>query len=248
MDSGKHILVFGAGGTTGRHVVERALNDGHRVRAVEKGAPPDFVRPEIAPPDRLEAVAADVLRDELDPLVEGVDAVISAMGVPLSPRTVLDPPPLYTEGALRMTRAMKAAGLRRLVVISASFAANRHRAPLWFQAGAMPALWRVYDQMADMERLLRATDAVDWTAVRPGWLLDRPFTGDYTVAEDAIPRGTIRTRHADLAHFILRCATTDDWVRKTPAIARREALRYSGPHALLNELSGLIPLQPGRRS
>ena len=233
MSDGKHILVFGAGGTTGRYIVERALNDGHRVRAVEKGAAPAF-----APHDRLESAAADVLHDSLDPLVESVDAVISAMGVPLSPRTVLDPPPLYTEGALRITQAMKAAGLRRLVVISASFARNRHRAPLWFQAGAMPALWRVYDQMANMERLLRATDGVDWTAVRPGWLLDLPFTGDYTVAEDAIPRGTIRTRHADLAHFILRCATTNDWLRKTPAIARREALRYSGPHALLDELAG----------
>ena len=243
MSEPKHILVFGAGGTTGREIVSRALDDGHRVRAAERSTPPD-----LPPHERLETVAADVLADALAPVVGGVDAVISALGVPLSPRSVIDPPPLYTEGTLRIVQAMKAASVRRLVVISASFAARRDSGPLWFRAAALPALHQVFAQMADMERILRATDGIDWTAVRPGWLLDAPYTGDYTVAEDVIPRGTIRTRHADLAEFMLRCATTGDWVGKAPAVARREALRYSGPHALLAELADILPRPRPRRA
>ncbi|MBM9594830.1 NAD(P)H-binding protein [Rhodobacteraceae bacterium MCCB 386] len=229
--------MLGAGGKTGREAVRQALDSGHHVRAVEKGRAPD-----LPPHDRLTTTTADVLDDDLVPLMQGVDAVVSTLGLRLSPMTALGPPPLYTEGALRITQAMKSAGVQRLVVISASFAANRQQAPLWFQAAAMPSLMRIFDQMADMERVLRATEGVDWTAVRPGWLLDLPSTGDYTVAEDVIPRGMIRTRHGDLAHFMLRCATGGDWIRGTPAIARPEALRHSTPPALLAEIRGALGL------
>ena len=217
MSEPKHITVLGAGGVTGRKVVDQALADGHRVRAVELSQP--FGMPDD---ERLECVTADVMKDDLDHVVAGTDVVISALGLPLSLQTAIDPPPLLIEGALRTTRAMRAAGVRRYIVISASFVAARDRGPIWFRAPAMPTLQRIFAQMGDMERLLRATCDIDWTAVRPGWLLDEPFTGDYTVAEDVIPRNMIRTRHADLAHFMLRCATSDDWIGKTPAIARRQ--------------------------
>ncbi len=238
----KQILVFGAGGTTGREIVARALDEGHVVHAAEKDPPagmPDH--------ERLRLSIADVLRDDLAPLMEGADTVISALGVGLTPQTTLDPPPLYSEGTLRIVEAMKGAGLRRLVVISASFVGGHRDLPLWFRAMALPALHQVITQMADMERILRASDAIDWTAVRPGWLLDAPHTGDYTVAENTIPRGMIRTRHADLADFMLRCATSADWLRAFPAIARREPLRESGPHALVAEfLSAMRPRLPHR--
>lgn len=89
-----------------------------------------------------------------------------------------------------------------------------------------------------MERLFAAARDIDWTAVRPGWLLDAPLTGDYAVKPDAIPDDLIRTRHADLAHFMLRCVETGDWVRATPAIARKEDDEVSAPSAVLKEMTG----------
>ena len=139
---------------------------------------------------------------------------------------------------LTYLKAMRKTGVKRLIVISASFVASRDRGPIWFRAAAMPALDRVFRQMGDMERILRSTDDIDWTAVRPGWLLDGARTGDYTVTPDVIPRGLIRTRHADLADFMLTLAEGKGWNRQTPAIARKEPFSVSSPLALLRELAG----------
>jgi hypothetical protein len=172
----------------------------------------------------------------LAPLLADADAVISALGVSIGPRTILDPPPLYTEGTLRIVRAMQATGRLRLGVISAAFAAPAPRMPLWFRTTAALALHRLFQQMADMERVLQATDTLQWTAFRPGWLLDLPHSGDATVQANVLPRGMIRTRRADLAAFMVETIGTDRWVRATPVIARKEARRYEAPPALLREL------------
>lgn len=224
------VAVFGASGATGRHVVTEAQARGWQVRAIEPQWPD--------PPEGVEAVTADVLRDDLTEVLAGTDAVISALGLGLSLQSVADPPPLYTEGARRIIRGMRANGIRRLIVISASFVATRDRGPAAFRGTAMIALDRIFDQMADMERILATAEDIDWTAVRPGWLMAGERTDDYVVVPDAIPPDLIRTRHADLAHFMTGLAAGDDWVRATPAIARAEAPEHSSSAAVLRELAG----------
>lgn len=223
-------VVFGANGVTGRQVVEEALSSGALVRAVEhhwQGDEPD--RP------GLSFHQADVLEDDLSPLVDGASGVISALGVGLSPTTVMDPPPLYTEGAVRIVKAMQAAGVRRLAVISAVFVDEAQPLPSWFRATALTGLKLVYRQMADMERILRVASDIDWTAVRPAWLLDEPKTGDYEVSDGTLPEGIIRTRHGDLADFLVKVMADDTFIGKTPAIGREEDFSHTNPTALLRE-------------
>lgn len=228
----KRLAIFGAGGKTGRHVVSQAAETGHRIRAIEPEWPDD-----AALPGGVEKVTGDLLNDDLVPLIEGCDAVISAIGLGLSASSVLSPPPLYTKGTERLIEAMTRAGIPRLVVISASFVASRDRGPVWFRATASVALSNVFSQMGEMERLLRSSE-LDWTAVRPGWLLDAPLTADYRVTPEVIDEDVIRTRHADLAHFMLSCIEDDAWSRQTPAIARPEPDSASTPDKLLADMGG----------
>ena len=225
------ILVLGAHGVTGQEVVKQAVAKGHHVRAAEMKWPDD------APPagHNVERVTANVIEDDLGPIVDGVDAVISALGVPGDPKTLMDPPPLYTTGTRNLIDAMDARGVRRLVTISASFVVTHDRGPLLFRTTAIPALTRVLHQMGEMEDLLLASD-LDWTAVRPGWLLPEPLTGDYVVTPDVIPEDLIRTRHADLAHFMLHCVESGEWARATPAIARPEAGELSSSFEVVKEM------------
>ena len=231
MSDPKKILVLGAQGVTGREVVKQAVAQGHHVRAAEMKWPDD------APPagHNVERVTANVIEDDLGPIVEGVDAVISALGVPGDPATLMDPPPLYTTGTRKLIDAMQARGVSRLVTISASFVVTHDRGPLLFRTTAIPALTRVLHQMGEMEEMLRASP-LDWTAVRPGWLLPEPLTADYVVVPDVIPEDLIRTRHADLAHFMLHCAVTGEWSRQTPAIARPEADELSSSFEVVKEM------------
>ncbi len=212
----QRILVFGAEGATGREVVRQVVAEGHVVRASEWS----FRAPEALPPG-VEAVPANVLSDDLRPVVAGMDAVISCLGVRNDPRTLLDPPPLYVDGTARIVQAMQAEGVRRVVVISASFVVAKDRGPMLFRTAVIPSLTRVLDQMRGMEAVLRVS-GLDWTAVRPGWLMPGEPTGDAWIGPDVIPPELIRTRVGDLAALLLDCAVNGAWSRATPAIARDE--------------------------
>lgn len=228
----RRILVFGAEGATGREVVRQAAAKGHPVRASER----EFKARDDLPPG-VEAVPADVLGDDLRPLVRGVDAVISCLGVPNDPKTLLNPPPLYTEGTRRIMEAMEAEGVRRIVVISASFVAAPDRGPFLFRTAVIAALSKVLDQMRAMEAMLRAS-SLDWTAVRPGWLMEAEPSGDPWIGPDVIPEELIRTRTGDLAALLLDCAADDRWLRQTPAIARDEDdLKESSTEVILEMLA-----------
>ena len=223
------ILLLGPGGGTGKHILQQALDQGHGVRGVERDFPSGF-----CDHPAFEACEADILEDDLAPVMRGCDVVVSALGLGRDPQTLADPPQLYTEGAVRIVEGMRAAGLKRLIVISAAFAARDAGVPLWFRAATIP-LTGIFRQMAAMEQVLRATPDIAWTAVRPGWLLNRDVSDHYEISEDALPKGTLRTRRADLAKFMLECASDDRWVRKTPFIAGRESLHLETPPALIEE-------------
>lgn len=212
----RRILVFGANGATGRELVRQAAAKGHVVRASDLSFGDAGELPE-----GVEAVPADVLKGDLRPVVRGMEAVVSCLGVPNDPKTLLDPPPLYTTGTRRIMEAMEAEGVRRIVVISASFVAAQDRGPFLFRTAVMAALSKVLDQMREMEAMLRAS-SLDWTAVRPGWLMQGEATGDAWIGPDVIPPELIRTRIGDLAALLLDCAANDAWLRATPAIARDE--------------------------
>ena len=225
------ILLFGASGDTGRHILKQAVAKGHEVIGAEPHPPAGFADEYASA--RIEKV--DLLNDDMSSLFEGCDAVVSAIGLGRDPKTLLDPPPLYTEGAVRMVKAMRRSGPKRLVVISAAFVDPDVDIPGWFRGATLP-LANIFRQMGDMERILRVADDIDWTAVRAGWLLDRPFTDDYEVVPDNLPEGCLRTRHADLADFMLKCIEEGEWVRQTPCIARREDDKLETPPALIEEL------------
>lgn len=226
------ILLFGPTGGVGQEILRQASQRSITVRAAERHWDDD-----PAPEMEYERREADVLHDDLSPLMAGCDAVISAIGLPRDPQTLAEPPPLYTEGVVRMVQGMRKAGVARLVVVSAAFADRNATVPLWFKAAATP-LRRLFRQMAEMERVLRVADDIEWTAVRPGWLLDRDLTRDYQVSADDLPRGTLRTRRADLAHFMLECSQNREWVHGRPFVARRESGDLEGPAGLLQELKG----------
>ncbi|MGB3408734.1 MAG: NAD(P)H-binding protein [Jannaschia sp.] len=229
-----HSLIYGADGATGTRLVRQALDAGHTVRAsVRKLDSPPLVA------ERLEWIESDVLGAVgLAQDMAGIDAVLNAVGIAASPQTAVSPPPLHSKGTRNIVEAMRETGVTRLVTISASFVETMARGPVWFELAARLGLHEIFDDMAKMEDFLREQDDIDWTAVRPGWLLDEAASGDYGVFENVIPKDLIRTRTGDLAHFILTCAQGGLHIRETPAIARPEPNTKSGPEAILAEIVG----------
>ena len=195
------LVIFGANGQTGRLATAIALDAGHDVVAVTR-------RPREFPltGERLRVAEADV-RDEgaVRPLGADADAVLSALGVTFT----REPVDTYSVGTDNIVAGMRAAGSRRLVVVSSSaaFPMHRQRVPLSLRL-IEPILTRtigktVYDDIRRMETIVRDS-GLDWTVVRPSGLFDLPAPTDY-VSGDVDPVGAFTAR-VDLADYLVAVA------------------------------------------
>ncbi|MFG2844087.1 NAD(P)-dependent oxidoreductase [Kitasatospora sp. NPDC048296] len=196
------LTVLGATGGIGRHLVALALADGHHVTAAVR----DPARLPVHH-DRLTVVRADALDSaSLEPVIEGADAVLSGIGQ--AGRT--DPLKPASTSARAAATAMTAVGVRRILVVSAA-PLNRSGAgqPLLAAKVFGPLLWaalrEVYTDLEAMERVLRESD-LDWTAVRPPRLTNRPGRGHYRHAVESGPAGSTVPR-ADVARAMLDLVT-----------------------------------------
>ncbi|KNH03184.1 nad-dependent epimerase dehydratase [Qipengyuania citrea LAMA 915] len=229
------LAVFEAGGKTGTLLLEQATRRGHHVRGLEHHLPD--------PANRIEGVdylRCDVLEDDLADAIRGCDAVISTLGVSFTPSTAIDPPPLYTKGTRRILEAMGRAGVDRIAVISATFVDQQPAAPLWFRLTAVPALTNILEHMRAMERMLEAERGLSWTAARPGWLIDLPYSGEAQVKARTLRTDCFRCRHADLAALLLDSVVSGTWINEKPAIGKPETDDLEGVLALREELENLF--------
>src|SRR5690242_17160740 len=105
------LTIVAATGGIGRQLFEQAISAGHDVTAMARN-------PQNLAPASARAVAADLASADpvaLQPAVAGADAVLSALG----PRTKADAG-VAARGTTVITQAMQAAGVRRVVVVSAA--------------------------------------------------------------------------------------------------------------------------------
>jgi putative NADH-flavin reductase len=200
------IVVFGAGGRTGRCLVSEAVAAGHEVSAA--------MRTPVELPG-AEVIAAD-LRDpaSVEAAVKGQDVVISAIGP--SGRKALG---LYSDAARALVPALEASGGGRLIAITS--AGVRHDDPNFkriYRLLAGTVMKEAYDDMRLMESIVRAS-SVDWTFVRPTRLLDEPATGTYRVQDGETPEGGWQVNRADVARFIVEEIENRKWSRAAPTLA-----------------------------
>jgi putative NADH-flavin reductase len=208
-----NVVIFGATGQTGRLLTERAVANGHVVTA--------FVRDPArlnAARDSVRVVQGDVLDSTaVDRPVAGQQAVLVALGT----ATRRGSPQVLPQGIRHILDAMERHGVRRIVVLSVAGALHERAGSLVGHVGLMLArayLPRVYAEHRAMLEELRKRD-LDWIAVRPVILTNGPYTGRYRMVVEGIPRGGYRVSRADLADFMIRQLTSDEFVRKMPAIA-----------------------------
>jgi len=187
------LIVFGSTGGIGRQVVAQALDAGHQVTAVAR-------RPEMITiqNERLRVVRGDALElASFQPALAGQDVVVSALGILTKEPTVF-----YSSSMNNIMEAMRAAGVRRLLCISAG-ATDPGGWQRWI---VKPILWRMHGEMyIDLLRMESAVKASDlyWTILRPPRLLDEPRTGRYHVGINRHLRFGVSINRADVADFIV---------------------------------------------
>src|SRR5205823_6645576 len=206
------VVVFGAAGQTGRLLTERAVADGHQVTAfVRDPARMDLLNGSVR------VIQGNVLDSAaVDRAVAGQEAVLVALGTASRRGS-----PVLPQGIRHILDAMERHGVRRIVVLSAAGALHEPVGSIVGSLGLILArafLPGVYREHRAMLEELR-TRNLDWIAVRPVILTNGPWTGRYRVAAEGIPRGGYRVSRADVADFMIRQLTSDEFVRKMPAIS-----------------------------
>jgi putative NADH-flavin reductase len=202
------LTIFGATGGTGRCLVDQALAAGHEVTAVVR----DPARLPVPPGPQLSVVTADVFASaEIGLAVTGADAVLTALG----PRGS-GPATVQRDSLRSITKAMRAAGVRRLIAVSGTIVADDGDGPLLsllikplFRA---TFLRHVCADMRDGEAEVRGS-GLDWTIVRAPALTDQPATGHYRRATDRNVARGLRLSRADLAGCLLAVAADPATIR-----------------------------------
>ncbi len=199
------LFVIGATGRTGREIVQQALERGHYVTA--------FVRsPEsmTLKNDRLTVLKGDAMdENQLFEAMQNHDAVLSALG----PRKVFKPSSLLQDSALATTRAMKRAGVKRLLVLSA--AAHFPGIPNRIVSFVLRSHMR--DSRA-MEEVVQ-TSGLDWTIARPPRLTEEDYTS-YRRREGAAPKMGFTLARKAVAAFMLDAIEQQKHFRKIVGIAK----------------------------
>jgi putative NADH-flavin reductase len=218
------LTIFAATGGIGRQLLTQALAAGHDVTAV--------VRNPATLPAEVRVVTADLATAgpaALEPAVAGADAVLSGLG----PRSRADAG-VASRGTLAIVEAMRATGVRRVVLVSAApvatLASPGRPDPPRHDPGdglvtrhlLMPllrsTLREVYADLALMEDAVRDS-ALDWTVVRPPRLTDRPLSGAYRTALGRNLRGGLLVSRADVAHLMLATLDRPETIGQTIGIA-----------------------------
>ena len=206
----KRVLVLGATGGTGRAIVRRLKDLGHvpvaLVRSPEKATGLDAI---IVQGDARDPAA-------LDKAMAGVDAVISALGTPVSPLREVT---LLSTATAALVAAMTRHGVDRLVAITGIGAGNsRGHAGFLFNWIILPLLLRkVYADKDRQEAVIRKS-GLDWVIVRPSVLNDKPGRGAVRALLDPSRFNGGTVARSDVADFVVDQIGSDAFVGKTPLV------------------------------
>jgi len=158
------IVIFGATGGTGKHLVRQALDRGYLVTAFVR----DPVRLEVED-DKLQVALGDFLdADAVDRVLSfGADAVICAAGkYQREYNTVL------SDGTRNVIDAMQKHGIRRLLVVSSIGAGDSKEQGAWWVRLYQRLMLKYVLWDKDRQEQAIRDSGLDWTIVRPPRLVE----------------------------------------------------------------------------
>jgi putative NADH-flavin reductase len=210
------VIVFGASGGVGTHIVGQAIAAGHEVTA--------FARRPIDLPASVRAVVGDVNREaDVAAAMAGQETVLSALGIrrarQTNPWSRLASPPDFTSRTARfLVAAMKQHGVRRVIAVSAAGVGDSRPGLNWMMRFfiACSNVGANYRDLEEMEKVYAASE-LDWCCVRPVGLKDGPVTGRVGQLE-SFPFGAWISR-ADVADWMVRHLSSDLASLRQPIIS-----------------------------
>ena len=212
----KNILIIGASKGIGRKAVDYGLERGCSVRAMARGAGDIELEHE-----RLEKFPGDATDpDDVRSALEGVDAVIFALGMPAGLTRLLRPVTVFSRSTEVLVDEMEKNGPKRLVVVT-GFGAGESRSAMnpLEEFGHNALLGRAYADKSVQEKIIERS-SLDWTIARPAILTNGRATGRYKVltTPESWRNGLIS--RSDVAEFLVERALDRKNLHEAPVLVR----------------------------
>ncbi|MEK4170482.1 SDR family oxidoreductase [Lysinibacillus sp. FSL L8-0312] len=203
------ILVLGASGRVGSHLVELALKDQHEVTILVRD--PNKIQQHH---QQLRVIQGNVLnRQDVEQAMVNVDVVVSALNTD-GGDTLSASLPLILE-------AMTQQQVKRIITIGTAGILQSRVTPtiLRYQSTeskqkstfAAQEHQRVFEQLQQSDR--------DWTIVCPTYLPDGALTGNYRIERDFLPEGGTQISVADTADFAYQQIFSEEFLKTRVGIA-----------------------------
>lgn len=203
------ILILGATGRVGSHMMEYALNDNHHVTALVRDA--GKVQMENR---NLKVLEGNVCTSsDIYNAVAGVDMVISALGT--------DGTTTLSESMPSIIQAMEDEGIKRIITIGTAGILNSRTESgvLRYQSNeSRRRTTRAAQEHHKVYELLE-NSSLDWTIICPTYLPDGEYTGRYRIERNFLPENGKMISVADTAEFAYSQVTDSSYIKSRVGIA-----------------------------
>ncbi len=209
------IAVFGASGKTGVKVVEQALAMGYEVKALARNPQKITISDE-----KLSIVQGDVTdAAAVEKTINGVDGVLVTLGASADMQADI----VMEEGTKNIINAMKKYNVKRIIVQSSYAMSGSEEGVAFMKQMGMgdeqiAMVQPVLDDKAKQEDAIRDS-GLEYTVVRPLMLNDESKTGSYRAGETLDVKVGDNISRADVADFMLKELTENNFTGKTLTLA-----------------------------
>jgi putative NADH-flavin reductase len=218
------ILLLGATGRTGKHIIEEAIKRGHKISAIARN------------PEKLRDFKIDITQgtpydfETVEKAIIGCEAVINTLNVSRKSdnpwASLTAPKDMISKSASNAIKAMEKAGIKRFVALGAIGAGrSRKIAPgiLKFIISISNLKFAFLDHGKQEEMLENST--TDYTICRAPMLSDEiNDTGAIAIREDQKPSNRVLSRNSAAEYFIT-IIENKDHIRETINLSNKPAVQ-----------------------
>ncbi len=214
------ILILGATGRTGRHLVSETLKLGYEINVLvrHKSKLP------ACPPVVSVFEGTPIVKDDLAKAMLGCDAILSSLNISRTsdfPWAKLRTPKDFLSASMK--NIILTAGelnIKRVIITTAwGVSETKKDIPFWFR-------WLVdhsnisypYRDHEVQEELLKHS-SLDWTAVRPAGLTNSTKIKDVVVSFNNSPKPGLAVSRQNVARFMVDCLKNNLYVKQSPVVS-----------------------------
>ncbi|RYZ47023.1 MAG: SDR family oxidoreductase [Sphingobacteriales bacterium] len=214
------ILILGATGRTGRHLLAQALERGYQVQVLVR----DRHKIRITHPELQVMQGHPADRACLGKAIQGCEAVLSALNISRYndfPWAALRTPHNFLSDVMAGIIALADSYAIRRVIFTSAWGVGDTEAdiPGWLRWLVKKSNLRYpYQDLYRTEELLKKTQ-LDWTAVRPAVLTNFKRRASCRVSLDNTPKPGLFISRATVASFMLDALEKELYVKQAPVIS-----------------------------